>query len=214
MSNSQFNFDNQEYSVKIEEYFSRGWEIFKQYPGGFIGFLILTFMISIFASILPAPFGNSKGEAGGIVNFVLSPILSAGYYIVALQIAKNRPKNFSDFFRGFNQFLQLFLVYIVGTILTIIGFTLLIIPGIYLGVAYGFSNLFVIEKKLSFWSALEASRKLITRKWFSFLGLFVVIFLMNLAGLLLFGIGLLVTIPLTYCIIVAAFEDIVGLNGV
>ena len=37
--------------------------------------------------------------------------------------------------------------------------------------------------------------------------------LLNLAGLLLLGIGALVTIPLSSCIMVAAFEDIVGLNG-
>ena len=122
MSNNQFSFENQEYDVKIEEYCSRGWDIFKQYPGGFIGYLVVTFLISVASSMLPAPFGNSKDEVGGIVNFVLNPIFSAGFYIVALQIAKNRPKDFSDFFRGFNQFLQLFLVYIVGTIITIIGF--------------------------------------------------------------------------------------------
>ena len=212
MNNNQFNFENHEYSVKIEEYCSRGWEIFKQYPGGFIGYLVVTFLISFASSILPAPFGNNEDGVGGIVNFVLNPIFSAGFYIVALQIAKNRIKDFSDFFKGFNQFLQIFLVYLIGTIITIIGFFLLIIPGIYISVAYGFANLFVIEKKLSIWSALEASRKLITKQWFSFLGFFIVLLLINLAGLLLLGIGALVTIPLTYCIIVAAFEDIVGLN--
>ena len=81
-------------------------------------------------------------------------------------------------------------------------------------VNYGFSTIFVIEKKLSFRSALEASRKLITKKWFSFLGFFLQLVLLNLGGLLLVGIGLFVTIPLSTCIIIAAFEDIVGLNGV
>ena len=121
--------------------------------------------------------------------------------------------DFSDFFRGFNKFLQIFLAYLIGAILIVIGFWLLIIPGIYLAVAYGFSFLFVIEKKLSFWSALEASRKLITKKWFSFVGLGIMLSLLNLAGFLLLGIGLLITIPLSSCIVVAAFEDIVGLNG-
>lgn len=205
--------NNQEYSVNIDQYFTRGWEIFKQYPLGFIGFLILTFVISIFFTFL-AISGEKTNGIVSIANFVLNPILSAGYYIVALQIAKNRPIDFSDFFRGFNQFLQIFLVYLIGTILTIIGFWFFIIPGIYLAVAYGFSFLFVIEKKLSFWSALEASRKIITKKWFSFVSLGIMLFLLNLAGLLLLGIGLFVTIPLTSCIMVAAFEDIVGLNGV
>ena len=214
ISNNTSYINNQSYTVKIDQYFSRGWEIFNQYPGGFIGYLILTSVISIIAYILPAPFGNRGGDTVGIVNFVLNPIFSAGFYIVALQIAKNRPKDFSDFFRGFNQFIQIFLEHLVGFILVGIGFAFFIIPGIYLAVAYGFSTIFVIEKKLSFWSALEASRKLITKKWFSFLGFFLQLVLLNLGGLLLVGIGLFVTIPLSTCIIIAAFEDIAGLYGV
>lgn len=103
---------------------------------------------------------------------------------------------------------------LIGGVLIGIGCFLLLIPGIYLTVAYAFSVLFVIEKKLNFWSALEASRKLITKKWFSFLGLGILLVLLNLAGVLILGVGLLVTIPWTYCITVAAFEHIVGLNGV
>ena len=206
--------NNQEYTVKIGQYFSRGWEIFRQYTWGFIGFLILTGLIYGIASRLPAPLGAGENGEGGIVNAVISPILFAGVYIVALQIAKNRPKNFGDFFRGFNKFLQIFLVNLIGGILIVIGGFLLLLPGIYLAVAYAFSVLFVIEKKLNFWSALEASRKLITRKWFSFLGFGILLVLLNLAGMLVLGVGLLVTIPWTYCITVAAFEDIVGLNGV
>lgn len=214
MSNYTPNINNQEYELKIGQYFSRGWEIFKQYPWGFIGFFLLTLLISMASSMLPFPLGTNKDGGGGIVNLVITPVLSAGLYIVAFLIAKNRPKTFSDFFRGFNQFLQIFLVNVVSSILIAIGFLLLIIPGVYLAVAYTFSLLFAIEKKLSFWSAMEASRKLITKKWFSFLVFGVVIMLLNLAGLLALGVGLLVTIPLTYCIMVAAFEDIVGLNGV
>ncbi|MGB3642787.1 MAG: hypothetical protein WBA39_35165 [Rivularia sp. (in: cyanobacteria)] len=212
MSNNTPHIKNQEYSVNIDQYFSRGWEIFKQYPGGFIGFLLVIFVISIFFNFLAVSVENIYGIVS-IANFVLNPIFSAGFYIVALQIAKNRPIDFSDFFRGFNQFMQIFLVYLIGNILIAIGFLFFIIPGIYLAVAYVFSSLFVIEKKLSFWSALEASRKLITKKWFSFVGLGIMLTLLNLAGLLLLGIGALVTIPLSSCIMVAAFEDIVGLNG-
>ncbi|MEL6457775.1 MAG: hypothetical protein AAFX46_11135 [Cyanobacteria bacterium J06636_27] len=206
--------NNQDFSVNIGQYFSRGWEIFKQYPLGFIGYLITVFLISIFLTFLPILIEQLQGIAtiASWANVVLNPIFYAGFDIVALQIAKNRPIDFSDFFRGFNQFLQIFLVHLISNILIVIGCWLLIIPGIYLAVAYQFSSLFVIEKKLSFWSALEASRKLITKQWFSFLLFGIALFLLNVAGVLALGIGMFVTFPLTLCIVVAAFEDIVGLN--
>lgn len=61
---------------------------------------------------------------------------------------------------------------------------------------------------------METSRQLITKKWFSFFGLLLLIFLLNVGGAILLGVGLLVTIPLSVCIIAAAYEDIVGLNSV
>ncbi len=145
---------------------------------------------------------------------MVAPALTAGYYFVAFQIARNRDAVFGDFFQGFNKFLPIFLTSLVSTILTAIGFVLLLLPGIYLAVAYLFAQPLVIDKNADFWQAMETSRKLITKKWFSFFGLLLLIFLLNLGGAMLLGIGLLVTIPLSVCIIAAAYEDIVGLNSV
>ena len=213
MSQSTQDLANREYTVKIEQYFSRGWELFKQYALPFVGYMLLVTLITSVASRLPYPLGFNEDNRGGIVNFLLSPPLTAGYYIVGFLLAKGRTPVFGDFFKGFNKYLQLLLVNIVGSLLIMIGLLLLVIPGLYLLVAYCLAIPFVVEKHLDFWTALETSRKLVTKKWFSFLGLGVLLVLLNFAGALFLGIGLLVTIPLTFCIVVATFEDIVGLNG-
>jgi uncharacterized membrane protein len=88
-----------------------------------------------------------------------------------------------------------------------------ILPGIYLAVSYIFCVPFVVEKGLHPWVALNASRKVIDKEWFSFLGFGFFLFLLNLVGAVTFGFGLVITIPLSSCIITAAFADIVGLNG-
>ncbi|MFM7613932.1 MAG: hypothetical protein ACKO4R_06860, partial [Synechococcales cyanobacterium] len=79
-------------------------------------------------------------------------------------------------------------------------------------VAYAFAVALVLEKRLEFWDALEASRKIISKDWFSFFLLFICIGLLNFAGLLAFGVGLLVTIPWSVCILAAAYKDVVGFN--
>ncbi len=213
MSNSAQSIAERDYNVKTGDYFSRGWDIFKQYALPFIGFLLLTFIISAVLSRLPYPLGLNEDRRGGIANSIISPILSAGFYIVAFKIAKGQSVSFGDFFRGFNNFLQIFLVGLVGGILIALGFVLLVIPGIYLLVAYLFAVSLVVEKRFDFWTALETSRKVVTKRWFSFLGLVLLMVLLNVGGLLLFGIGLLVTFPLTFCITVAAYEDVIGLSG-
>ena len=219
MSSFSSDLINRDYEVKIGDYFSRGWEIFKQKALLFILFTLLLILIQIILAVLPYPLGSSSenGPKGGILTFafnVISPALTAGYYFVAFQLARGRSAVFGDFFQGFNKFLPLFLTSLVSGILTVIGFALLILPGIYLAVAYLFAQPLVIDKGADFWQAMETSRKLITKKWFSFFGLLLVLFLLNLAGAILLGVGLLVTIPLSSCILAAAYEDIVGLNSV
>ena len=99
----------------------------------------------------------------------------------------------------------------MGILLTI-GFILLIIPGIYLSVGYLFVTMLIIDKRMQFWQAMETSRKIVTKKWWSFLGLIILLGLLNFVGALLLGIGLLVTVPWSVCILGAAYADIVGLE--
>lgn len=219
MSSFSSDLTGRDYEVKIGDYFSRGWEIFKAKALLFVLFTLLLVVIQIVISILPAPIGTrgEDGASGGILSLafnIVAPALTAGYYFVAFQIARNRDAVFNDFFQGFNKFLPIFLVSLVSTILTAIGFVLLVLPGVYLAVAYLFAQPLVIDKSADFWQAMETSRRLITKKWFSFFGLLLLIFLLNFGGAILLGVGLLVTIPLSVCIIAAAYEDIVGLNSV
>ncbi|MEY3296833.1 MAG: hypothetical protein RLZZ597_93 [Cyanobacteriota bacterium] len=209
---------DRDYEVNIGAYFSRGWAIFKEFAWGYILFTVVMGIIMAALSQLPSPLGLRTGDGGmgggNLIFNILSPVLGAGFYFVSFQIARNRPKNFSDFFNGFKKFLPLFLTSLVSGILIFIGMMLLIIPGIYLAISYMFAQPLVIDKSMNFWSAMETSRKLIGKRWFSFLGLGILMGLLVLAGFLLLGIGAFVTIPLSTCVLAAAYEDIVGLNSV
>lgn len=195
------------YTVKIGEYIGSGWNLFQKNAGPFIGFTILVALINI----LIAKINESASPVGSLISVMISGPLNAGFLIVAFKLLRGRATSFGDFFRGFNYYLPLFLVSLVSGVMIGIGFILLIIPGIYLAVAYTFALPFVLEKKMNFWDAMELSRKLISKNWFAFFGFVIVLGLINIAGALVFGLGLLVTIPLSVGAIAAAYADIVGL---
>ncbi|MEM6714753.1 MAG: hypothetical protein AAF827_01390 [Cyanobacteria bacterium P01_D01_bin.6] len=216
---SSFDISDRDYDFKLGEYIGRGWEIFKTNALFFIGFTLITFVgLGILSALLPAPLGSGNledGQAGlGIVGNILLNLLIPGIYMVAFQIARNRPTAFGDFFQGFNRALPILVLALVSGLLVVVASLCLILPGIYLAVSYMFSLPLLLDKNLDFWPAMETSRKLITKKWFSFFGFAIVLGLINIGGLLLIGIGFFVTFPLTICATVAAYEDIVGLNSV
>ncbi len=188
----------QGYLTDIGEYIRKGYSIFEKDMGNFIGYTLLVFLIALVSGIIP--FASL---------FVTGPLI-AGYYIIARKIDKAEEYEFGDFFGGFDFILQLFIFTLISKVLTVIGLIAFILPGIYLAVAWLFAPFFIVFTDTEFWESMELSRRLITRKWWSFLGLLLIIVLLNVAGAFLFGIGLLFTVPVSYCSIYAAFEDIAG----
>lgn len=91
---------------------------------------------------------------------------------------------------------------------------ILLLPAIYLGTAYSWAPLFVVFHKLGFWEALEASRIMITKKWFIYFFFTIVVGIIAIIGMLGFCIGFLFTFPAAYCMIYAAFADVTKLNEI
>lgn len=190
------------FDFKFSVYIHDGFELYKKFFGQFAAFYLLIFAVSFLTSMIP--------YLGYAVDFVFYPVFTAGTLLVANELIKGKAPEFNFFFKGFDFFVPLLILNIVTAILTIVGFVFLIIPGIYLIVAYSFANMFIIFLKYDYWSAMEWSRKVITRRWWQFFGFLLVIGMINIAGLLFCGIGVIFTAPASMCMLFCAFEDIVG----
>ena len=192
------------YEVDPSKYLKEGWEVFKSRPGEFIVFSVIIFVvIGLFSRLdFIGPLATTA---------VISP-LYAGFIVVIFMLFKGREVQFGDFFKGFNYFLPLVLAGIVSGILVGIGFALLLLPGIYLAVSYMFVSMLIVDYRMEFWQAMEMSRQIVTKNWFSLFVFFLLLFVVNLLGVLALGIGLLVTIPLSICSVCVAYRDIVGLH--
>ena len=185
---------NKGYRVKIEEYLRKGLWIFKQRPELFLLFAAL--------NIFLMPIGG----------FLLAGPISAGFFIVAYRIDKGKFVQVDHLFDGFKMFVPLFLVTIISAVMVFLGSLAFIIPGIYLSIAYTFALFFILFGNSEVWEAMELSRKLVHREWFSVFMLVLALGVVNILGALAFGVGLLFTIPVSYCALYAAFDDIVGVN--
>jgi hypothetical protein len=106
-------------------------------------------------------------------------------------------------------------------LLTVLIFAVLI----YIFIAYVFSSFIIIDRRTGFWQAMETSRKVVNRRWFSVFGLLMLlallilpgfvllIFMQNAFAILVVFAGLLVIIPLSGLTIAVAYREIFGLRG-
>jgi hypothetical protein len=115
----------------------------------------------------------------GMLYLVFKGVFYGGLYLVFLKRIRGETASVGDAFAGFNiGFGQLLLAGFLTSMLSAIGvFCCLILPGIYLFVAWTFSVPLVADKRLEFWSAMELSRKVINRVWFEMLWLLILAFL-------------------------------------
>ena len=192
----------QEYHIDMRAAIARGWELFREHVGEFLGFTIILFLVSAISSL----FSNAGSL---IVSAIFSP-LSAGFLIATFRIISGREFHFNDLFSGFNHFLPLLLAGLATGFIVGAGFLLLILPGIYLMVSYMFASALVVDYGMEFWQAMETSRKIVGKHWFRLFGFMLLLILINLLGLLALGIGLLVSIPVTSCAVAVAYRGIVG----
>lgn len=83
-----------------------------------------------------------------------------------------------------------------------------LIPLTYLSIAWSFAYTLVIDQGLGPWTALEVSRRVITRRWFAVFILMICSGLLVLLGLLGFVIGIFFTLPLGFGSLLYAYEDL------
>lgn len=192
-------------SLPLGDYFKTGWGLFTQYPGGFIGFCLLYLLIQAVLHSIP--------YVGPVASFAVSTPLLMGNFIVSAKLLQGQTPEFRDFFEGFQYFLPLLLLSVVAGFFIAIGTLLLIIPGVYLAVAYLFASYLVVDRRLDFWPAMDLSRRTVNPRWFGYFAFVLLIALLNLAGVVALGVGLLVTIPLSFCAMTAAYAGISGLQS-
>lgn len=132
-----------------------------------------------------------------IVTIILLPITVA-IFLLGINRARELEITVSQIFNHFGDMPSLVGAYLLVTVFTILGFIALVLPGIYLAVAYSFTLPLIADKKLGVWEAMELSRKTITKQWFRFFGLGLVAGLVIVISAIPLGIGLIWSIPAVY----------------
>lgn len=158
------------------------------------------------------------GESVGVLiigNLLLSLVtypLAAGLMMMGIKRSAGLEVNFSTLFDYYNQAIPLFILGLLVSLFSILGLILLIIPGIYLMVAYMLAMPLMVEKKLGIWESMETSRQAITQCWFRFFGLMLLMMLIIVVSIIPLGIGLIWTLPMTALVLGIVYRELFGLE--
>lgn len=213
-----------DYSLSIGDVIGEGWRRTKGNKGtvwlGALFYIVAAAAINFIAGLVSGyPAFDPQAAMGTsltsqliyqVLVAVASAPLLAGMMMIGIKIARDESVSGTEVFAHFDKILPLAAGMILMYILSTIGFILLILPGIYLVVAYTLAIPLIVDKGLGPWAALETSRKAITKHWFGFFGFLIVCLLLYIAGALPLLIGLIWVVPLVSIALGVAYRNIFG----
>jgi uncharacterized membrane protein len=184
----------------------------------FLVFLGAGLLFGVLVAILAAT--GADESVVGILSIVFQLVITVvalpmgfAVMIMAMRHAHNKSVSAGEIFKHFGSMGGLVVAYLIQFIFIMIGMVLLVVPGIYLIFAYMFAMPLVVEKRMGAWQALETSRKAVTKVWFRFFGLIMLISLINMLGILTLGIAWIWTIPWSVLTIAMVYEKIFGIEA-
>lgn len=182
--------------LRITDAFGYGWRKFMETPG----LWLLVSLAAVFAGAVTSWLSRATGQSGGgvvfgLLQFVITNVVGYTLLVMALHAVNGRPVRLPDYQNEINPMAT----YLVGTFLYGVGvaFSLifLIVPGIMFAVAYYFYGLIIVDTGADPLAALREARELSRGKRWSLFGAGLLATLITLLGLIAFGVGLLLAIP-------------------
>jgi len=176
----------------------------------------LLFILAVIAitSAIQFPINFFKGYTSNeilaliltILSWLASSVIAIGLINTFLNLIDTNTRQFPYLYNKIHLFLQYIIASSIFGIIITLGFILLIVPGIIWAIQFQFYSYLIVDKNLNFKQALKQSKALTKgyKKKLFLLG--ASLLFLNLLGLLAFGYGTLLTIPLSTLILAHTYR--------
>ena len=186
--------------LKIEEYFSLGFELAKNYYWVILGNTLLTLLVSVIISFT-------------IIGVLFIPALIAGLIKFLLSTVRGEKVGIMDSWKfGFQNGMwwKSLLLVLIMSIGIVVGLMLLIIPGLYLATVWILAMFLLVDRNMLPTDALGSSRELVHELGFwKVFGVYMLtnIVIQILSVIPILNIVAIFTIPFMYTIYLAVYEN-------
>jgi uncharacterized membrane protein len=198
----------------FKEAIKLGWDLTTK---NFVFLLVTMIIMAIFSGIgnIITPEAIKADPSLWLANLILAAIstfltiwLNLGAIKAMLDLIDGKKPTYKGLFSQGDKIIKMFLSSLVYGLIVIGGIILFIVPGIIWSLKFCLYRYYIVEKNAGPIEALKMSAKAMSgAKWNVFLFNFV-LGGVNLLGLLCLGVGLLITVPLTWIAMVSVYRKL------
>lgn len=182
------------YSTFIKELLG----IFRKYYSLIIGliiFLMIVFFMQIMLIDMTA--GTEAEIPVNVILYFISALIQLGLYRIAYNLTHGIKADFSMMLFTGGYLFNFIIASLMYYLASIAGFFLLIIPGIIIAVGFMFYPFLIIDRNMMPLRALRESWKMARNNLWQLFVMWFVLYFINVMGVLLFYIGVMITLPFT-----------------
>ncbi len=150
---------------------------------------------------------------GMAYGFLFKPVINYGERYLFLKAMRDEEAELKTLFEGFkSKYFKIVLANLIVVALAVIGFVLLIIPGIIILVRLAFVPFLVMDKDLEPMQAVERSWQLTRGHGWKIFWMAVISFFILIAGLLVFFVGIIVSFMWIHSAFATLYQSVVYNN--
>ncbi len=196
-----------QHSFTISGAIREGWELTKAN----ITFLVLYQVILFFVIWLFSQSEHDWRQAPiHFIGWLIVVLGKMGFYNSTLLLTRGLKPSFDQFYKNWRLLLSWIIASFVFGIFFLIGLIFLIAPGLYLWATLGFYPFFILDKGLGPIESLKAAAVASKGRRWHILLLFLACAGLDLLGLLCFGVGILISAPVTLIALATVYEKLTG----
>ncbi|HIG65605.1 MAG TPA: hypothetical protein EYQ43_08665 [Methyloprofundus sp.] len=213
------------YDFTISEVFKEAWARTSGFKGPVLVAVLIIFLalaainfgtilvVGVFNMIDPALATILTSSFKFVISMASYPI-GAGILMMGLYRSVDAAVEYKLAFAYFSYSLPIIIATLFASLLVVLGFMLLVLPGIYLSIAYIFTLQLIIEKDMNLWQAMETSRKAVHQHWFKIFFIYALVGIIYLISLIPLGFGLIWALPFFVVLHGVLYRRIFGIDSI
>ncbi len=191
-----------------------GWDRLQRNFGFLLGAQVVIFAVmaafSAFTNIAEGQNGWLEFLAG-FVSYAVYLLLEMGFILICLKIIDSAKPEFGDLIARLDVLWSYIGASLVLGVAVAAGLVLLIIPGIYVAVRLQFYGFLIVDQRVGPIESLQKSWEITDGRVWSLLWLDLILVGINLLGVLLFVVGLFVTVPISTLALAYVYRQLLEL---
>lgn len=141
--------------ISIKEAVGYGWRLFKEHKKVLVLSSIIMIFLGGWGGNKPELQFDGIGFVFGILLFLLSIIIQIGWIKLLLNLMSGKKVRVWELFDHSSLFFKYLVAYALYLVVTMLGFILLVVPGIYLGLKYMFVPILAADKEMKVSDAFQ-----------------------------------------------------------